>query len=128
MTETKIMATAVIGTILAVTLKEQKSSMGVIMGLVCVLGVFFMGLPYIEKTLVYIKTLYSEYSGAAAYMKALFKVTGIATITTITSDICSDAGISSVATVVTLVGKVICICVIYPVISSFFQELMSILP
>lgn len=124
----KIMVLAIVGTLLALVLKEQKTYFGISLGLLCALCVFFMGLPYLEKTITYARTLYSTLDNADGYISILLKITGIATVATLTSNLCSDSGMSSIASVVNFCGKVICMCLTLPVIGNFFEELMSVLP
>ncbi len=124
----KIMGMAIVGTMLALILKEQKSYLGLSLGLVCALSIFFLGLPYLEKILSYVRILYSSFNGVDGYMSLLLKITGIATVVSLTSNLCKDAGMSAVSSTVELCGKVICVCLTLPVISDFFNQLLGVLP
>lgn len=124
----KIMGMAIVGTMLALILKEQKSYLGLSLGLICALSVFFMGLPYLEKTVSYVRVLYSSFDGADKYMGVLLKITGIGAVASLTSDLCKDAGMSAVSSAVNFCGKVVCVCLTLPVISDFFYELLKVLP
>ncbi len=123
----KIMALALVGVMLALVLKEQKQFASV--ALVIMLGIcmFFMILPYFEKVTSYIKVIYTSFSNDGL-MNILLKVTGIGILTSLTSDLCRDAGFSAVASLVVFSGKAICMCIVLPVIGSFFTQLMSIIP
>ena len=124
----KIMVMATVGAVLAMVLKEQKQSMGVLLGAVCALLIFFMGLPYLDKIVSYVKVLYSTFGGADGYMGTLLKITGIAALSTLAANICSDAGMSAISGVVLFSGKIICMFLTLPVIGEFFKELINILP
>ncbi len=124
----KIMGMAIVGTFLAIILKEQKSYLGLALGLICALSIFFMGLPYLEKILSYVRVLYSSFEGVDQYMSVLLKITGIGAIASLTSNLCKDAGMSAVASTTSFCAKVICVCLTLPVISEFFNELLRVLP
>lgn len=128
MVEIKIMALAITGTMVALILKEQKTYFGISVGLLCTLSVFFMGLPYLERVISYVRVLYSSLNGADSYMGTLLKITGIAIVTMITSSLCADAGMSAISTVVKFCGKVICLFITMPIISDFLYELLRVLP
>ena len=124
----KIMAMAIVGTMLALILKEQKSYLGMSLGLICAFSVFFLGLPYLEKTVSYIRVLYSSFNSVDEYMSVLLKITGIAAVASLTSNLCKDAGMSAVSSTVEFCAKVICVCLTLPVISDFFYELLRVIP
>ena len=124
----RIMALAIVGTLLSLVLKEQKPYFGITTALLCAMAVFFMGLPYLEKVLSYVRVLYSSFSGSDFYMSTLLKITGIASVSVITSGLCADAGMSALSNVVNFCGKIICLCLTLPIIGDFFYELLSVLP
>lgn len=124
----KIMAMAIVGTMLALILKEQNPYLGLSMAIICSLSIFFMGLPYLEKILSYVRVLYSAFKGADEYMSVFLKITGIGAVASLTSNLCKDAGMSALASTTSFCAKVICVCLTLPVISDFFGELLSVLP
>lgn len=124
----KIMSLAIVGALISLILKEQKSFLGITTGFLCALTVFFMGMPYLERVVSYVKALYSSFNGAQIYMGTLLKITAVAAVTLITSGLCSDSGMSALAGVVNFCGKIVCLFMTLPVISDFFYELLSVLP
>ena len=124
----KIMVIAITGTMLSLILKEQKAYFGVVIGLLTALCVFFMGFPYLERIVSYVRVLYSAFDGADTYMGTLLKITGIASVSVITSGLCADAGMSAVSSVVNFCGKIICLCLTMPIISDFLYQLLNVLP
>ena len=123
----KIIVAAITGTMLALVLKEQKPFLGIAIGLVCALYVFFLGVPYLDRATTFVRVFYSSVGGGG-YMSTLLKITGIAILSTFAANICSDAGMSAVSSAVNFVGKIICMCMTLPVITDFFEELITILP
>ncbi len=124
----KIMALAIVGAMLSLILKEQKAYFGIALSLLCTICVFFMGLPYLERVVSYVRVLYSSFGGEDSYMSTLLKVTAIASVSVVTSGLCSDAGMSALSNVVIFCSKIICLCLCLPVISDFFYELLGVLP
>lgn len=124
----KIMSLAIVGALISLILKEQKSFFGIATGFLCALTVFFMGMPYLERVVSYVKALYSSFGGAQSYMSTLLKITAVAAVTVITSGLCTDSGMSALSNVVNFCGKIICLFMTLPVISDFFYELLNVLP
>ena len=124
----KIMALSIVGVMLCLILKDQKAYLGMALSCVCVICIFFMGLPFLEKVVSYVRVLYSSFGAAEIYMSTLLKVTAIAILSGITGTLCSDAGMSAVSNVVSLCAKCICLCMTLPVINDFFNELLNVLP
>ena len=124
----KIMVTAIVGVMLALVLKEQKPYMGIALTVVCAVYIFFLGLPYLDRVTSYVRVFYSSFGSDKGYMSTLLKITGIAILSTLAANICSDAGMSAVSSAVNFTGKIICMCMTLPVIADFFQELINILP
>lgn len=123
----RIMAIAVVGVMMALVLKEQKQFTGISVSVAVCVCIFFIMLPYLEKVISYVKIIYSSFDDAYV-LGLLLKVTGIGILTTLSSDICRDAGFSSVASIVILSGKALCMCMVLPVIVSFMSEIMTIIP
>lgn len=123
----KIMAVAVVGVMLSLVLKEQKQVTGILVSVCVCLCIFFIMLPYLEKVISYISVIYTSFDDKNI-IGMLLRVTGIGILTAFSSDICRDAGFSSVASIVIFSGKAICMCVILPVIASFLSEILSIIP
>lgn len=122
----KIMAMAVVGIMLCLVLKEQKQSLGTAVAIICSVCLFFMLLPYLEKVVSYVKVLGSSLQGD--FLKTILKITGIGAVTTLTSNLCKDAGFSAIASVVVFSGKAICMCLVLPVIGNFLGGILAILP
>lgn len=123
----KIMAVAVIGVILSLLLKEQKQTTGILLSVCVCFCIFFIMFPYLEKVITYIRVIYTSFDDENI-IGMLLKVTGIGILTAFSSDVCKDAGFSSVASLVMFSGKAICICIVLPVIASFLSEILSIIP
>lgn len=124
----KIMATAIVGVMLALVLKEQKPYMGIALVVICTFYIFFLGLPYIDKILSYVRTLYSAVDGDGGYMVTILKITGISVIASLTASLCRDSGMSALANVVGISAKGICMCLTLPVMADFFRNILSVLP
>ena len=89
---------------------------------------FFFALPELERITVYAKSIYQAAGGKDMYIDSVLKITGIACLTWLGSDILKDAGLSAASTAVVMTGKVVCMGLCLPVIGALFQTLLSILP
>lgn len=123
----RIMAVAVVGVMLSLVLKEQKQAISILISVCVCICIFFIILPYLEKVISYIRVIYTSFDDKNI-IGMLLKTTGIGILTAFSSDICRDAGFSSVASLVTFSGKAICICIVLPVIASFLSEILAVMP
>lgn len=124
----KIMAIAIVAVMLALMLKEQKPYMGTALAVMCTLYIFFVGLPYLDKVVTYIRTLQLSMDKSNTYMSTAVKITAISIVASLTSSLCRDSGMSAVAMVVTISSKAICMCMTLPVMAEFVQNILSVLP
>ena len=124
----KIAAVAILGTCIATLLKEQKPVFGIVtaMAITGVLLAFLV--PFFWEFTDYIRRMYRMTEGNQPYISGLLKITGITCITHIAECVCKDAGISSAAFVVTLAGKLMCVCLCLPTVSAIFSLLTELLP
>jgi len=124
----KIMATAIVGVMLVLMLKEQKPYIAVALVVMCTLYIFFVGLPYLDRVVSYIKTVQLTLDKSNSYMSTVVKITAISIVASLTASLCKDSGMSSVASVVMITSKAICMCMTLPVVAEFVQNILSVLP
>lgn len=124
----KIVVFAILGAFLSQVLKEYKPFLGTALSIITASAVFFFALPELERITVYAKSIYQAAGGKDMYIDSVLKITGIACLTWLGSDILKDAGLSAASTAVVMTGKVVCMGLCLPVIGALFQTLLSILP
>ncbi len=125
---TKLVAIALCGTMLALILKEQKPHLGIALSALTAVTVLIFSMPQLMEIAALAKTVYRAAGGKDAYMNALFKITAIAFLARIGSDLCKDAGMTAVASAVGFAGRIMCLVLCLPQITELFQTLLSVLP
>lgn len=124
----KIVALGVLGTFLALVLKEQKPFLGIALAILTATAVLLLAFPRLSEITVYAKTLYRAAGGRDFYLDSILKITGIACLARIGSDICKDAGLTAVSSAIGMAGRLICICICLPSVGALFEFLTAILP
>lgn len=124
----KIVVLAVLGAFISLVLKEYKPYLGAALSIITAATVFFFALPELEHVTSYAQSIYRSAGGKDMYIDNVLKITGIACLTWLGSDILKDAGLTAASSAVIITGKVICLGICLPVIGSLFQTLTAILP
>lgn len=114
----KIAALALCAVMLIVLVKNYKPEFGVFTAVACSVLILYFLADSLKYAFVYMSQLYGQLSFGKAYFPVIIKVLAIAYITEFTSQLCRDAGESSIASKVELAGKVVIFCVAIPVFAS----------
>lgn len=117
----KIAALALCAVILIVLVKNYKPEFGMLTALGCSLLILYFMIDSLKFAFAYIANLYSNLETGKVYFPIIIKVLAIAYITEFTSQLCKDAGESSIASKVELGGKIIIFCVAIPVFTSILN-------
>lgn len=114
----KIAALALCAVMLIVLVKNYKPEFGVFTAVACSVLILYFLADSLKYAFVYMSQLYGQLSFGKAYFPVIIKVLAIAYITEFTSQLCRDAGESSIASKVELAGKLVIFCVAIPVFAS----------
>lgn len=123
----KVIGVAIISVILIIVLKSNKrddiSLFLIIISSVILLSYMFLKLESIIKLL-------DEFVANAgvnkSYLTILLKVTGISYIVELASNICKDAGISSISSKLEMIGKVSIVVLTMPILTSIIEVILNI--
>lgn len=92
-------------------------------------GIIVMGIAIsqLELLIAYIKTIYGYLLFDSMYLKILMKIVGLAYVCEFSSNICKDAGYSSIAGQIEMAGKLSILLVSMPVMTALLDMLKSFL-
>lgn len=92
-------------------------------------GLILMGiaLSQIGVLVAYIKTVYGYLMIDSIYLKILMKIIGLAYLCEFSSNLCKDAGYSSIAGQIEMAGKLSILLVSMPVMTALLDTLKSFL-
>lgn len=113
---------AVIGVVCAlaaVLVKEHRSDISPFVQLAGIAVLAVMSISVLEKIFERAKGLFpSSEIISGGYLELLVKVVGIAVITKISADICSDSGNSAISSAVELTGKALILLLCMPLLEA----------
>ncbi len=119
----KIVGIAVIATILATLLKSQKKEIAIILSIATGLVILLYVSLYLNNVIDTVLEISSRVNLDLSFVKIILKIISISYICEFGSQICKDAGESSIASKVELAGKVIIIYISTPIITSLLNIL-----
>lgn len=127
MTIFQVIAIAVVGAVLAVTLKNYKPEFAI--------GVSFItGMLLLFISADGVKGVFDEFEYVAdksgidiQYFQLVIKVIGIAYITQFAAEICKDSGQNGIASKLETAGKIFVMVLTMPIINNFFELIISVL-
>jgi len=117
----KIAALALCAVMLILLVKNYKPELGVLTALACSILILYFLADSMKYAFAYIARLYNSLETGKTYFPIIIKVLAIAYITEFTSQLCKDAGETSIASKVELGGKIIIFCVAIPVFTSIIE-------
>ncbi len=112
---------ALIGAFVSITLKEKHKSLGIMAALAAIILISLKTVESGVSDTVQTVLSFSENTGFAEYVIVLEKALGIGYITTVTGNICKDAGEASLAACVEFAGKVQLLSLCLPLVSALLK-------
>ena len=119
----KVVAFALVATILIVLIKEQRKEMALMLTIVAALGIILFAIDEISGIIELLDNLAEKSGINKDYLMIIIKVTGIAYIVEFGKNICQDAGQSAIATKLEMAGKVVIVSLSIPIISALLTVL-----
>lgn len=113
----------IVGVLFALQFKNQKTEVSMYIGLAVAIIIFHYVLSYLFAALEQFKTFQTYLGAGSEYLKILLKVVGITYICEFSSGICKDAGYSSVAMQIELLGKLSVLFAGLPILFALVQQM-----
>ena len=118
----KFALVGIICAVLTVAVRQTRPDIAVFVQLAGITVLAFFAVEYLKNIFVETDGLFAETELISeGYLSLLVKILGIAVITKIGSDICSDSSNSALATVVELVGKSIILAMCLSLIKTLAE-------
>lgn len=114
----KIAALALCAVMIIVLVKNYKPEFGILVAVGCSVLILYFVVDSLKYAFVYVSDLYNKLEYGKSYFPVIIKVLAVAYITEFTSQLCKDAGETSIASKVELAGKILIFCVAIPVFIS----------
>jgi len=126
----EILKISLIGIVTAfciIVLRDSKSEMAILIGIVGSIIILLMLLDYIVDIINFIKNVTDRVGIDSKLLGLVFKIMGIGLITEFSADIIEETGSKSLASKVVLGGKIIIFYVSLPVILSLFDLIAGLM-
>lgn len=118
-----IFGIAIVATILSVILKQYKPEYALFVTLIAGIIIFFIAIKTVDEIIVYINQLLYLVDIDSRFIKVLFKALGICIATSLAYDCCNDAGQTSLANKVEMIGKLAIVMLSLPL----FEEVLGVI-
>lgn len=122
----KVVAFAIVATILIVILKEQRKEIALMLAIISCLGIIVFAIDELAKIIDLLNSLADKSGINKEFLIIIIKITGIAYIVEFGKNICVDAGQSAIGTKLEMAGKVIIVSLSIPIISSLLTILSGL--
>lgn len=119
----KVVAFAIVATVLIVLIKEQRKEMALMLTIIASLGIILFAIDEISGIINLLDNLAEKSGISKDYLLIIIKVTGIAYIVEFGKNVCQDAGQSAIATKLEMAGKVVIVSLSIPIISALLTVL-----
>ena len=117
----QISALGITGTLLSVILKKYRPEFSVLCGIVTGMIIFSQVVGYFREIFSLTGEMISAAGVSNRYFTVLVKITSVACIAEIASELCRDAGENAIAVKIEMAGKIIIMLIAMPVIKGFLE-------
>ena len=124
----QVVGIGLVSTVIIIILRKQRPEIAFQVSIAAGLIIFMLLVSKLSAVLGLLED-YADRAGIRpVYFSVVLKITGIAYITEFGSEVCRDAGESSIASKIELAGKVIIVVLAVPVITSLLDLIMKVMP
>jgi len=118
---------AITASILAVTLKNERPEISMLISVVAGIMIFFVSSTYLRSVLNVINEITEKINVDLSFIEIILKIVSISYICEFSSQICKDAGEGAIASKVELAGKILILFTSAPVMLSLLELLTDII-
>lgn len=123
----KIICGVMVGVILAIKLKGAGSSMGMYLSLALSIFVLFYVVDRMTYVVDFFDKVIDDIGLEEGYLEILIKIVGISYLCEFTSNICREAGFSTVAGQVEISGKLTMMVISMPILFAIVDTITGVL-
>ena len=124
----QVVATGVLGAVLAITIKKQSPEIALIITIASSVLIFLMVLPMLTEVIGVLSHVGTMLDGGMEYMALAFRVIGVAYMAELGASVCTDAGETAIAAKIDLGGRVIIMVLAMPVVMDIVTTVLGLIP
>lgn len=122
-----ISAVAVCICVIILSVRQIKPDMAHVLSIGATILLFLAIVPYINEAIGEIKQFSQINLSSARYIEPIIKITGIAYVTNLSSQLCADAGETALASKVEMAGKIAICMLTIPIAREAFTKITGII-
>ena len=123
----KIVAFAFVALFIILIFKGRKDDIAVQISIITGILIFMFIVPKLTIVLDFLQNLSNKSNIDFIYLNTVFKILGIAYLTSFCSEICKDAGEGNIASKVEFAGKVLILGLSIPILMAVLQAILKIM-
>lgn len=124
----QVVGIGLIGTVLAVIVKERNKELAMLVSMVTGLAIFFFALGKISAVMDVLENLATRADINMFYLATVLKIMGIAYIAEFGAQICRDAQENSTATKIEFAAKVLVMVLALPILVAILESILRLIP
>ena len=124
---TKIIAVGIATAVAVIMLRQLKPELAVVVGLVGTALMFVMVVSGLTTIISSINGIVARTGMATQLFSSILKIVGIGYLCEVAAGICTDAGSSSVASMIILGGKITIMVLAIPIIENLVEVVLGVL-
>ena len=123
----KLVAFALSALFIFLLFKDKRSDLAVLIALLSGVILFIFIVGSLNEIIYFIKEISSKANIDTVYMGIVFKILAISYLATFCSEICKDAGASSIGSKVEFSAKILILTLAIPILMAVLQSILQIL-
>ena len=127
MTVCKIVGIGIIGTVLAVLVKQYRPELAAAVSIITSFVILLACVPCLSAVIASVKSISEQAGIKSQNIEIVFKIIGISYICKFASDICKDAGETSISGKIELGGKIVILLLSMPIIYSLLETINNMI-
>ena len=123
----KIVAFAFMALFIVLVFKGKRDDLAIQVSIAAGILIFLFMISKLTIIMGFLQTLANKASIDVVYLNTVFKILGIAYLASFCSEICKDAGESSIASKVEFAGKILILVLAIPILMAVMQSILKIM-
>ena len=123
----KVVSFALAALFIFMLLGERKKELAVLVAIIAGAIIFLALIDKLSEIINFINTIADKANIDMVYIGIVLKILAIAYLSTFCSEICKDAGATSIASIVEFAGKILILALAIPILMAVLNSILQIL-
>lgn len=123
----KVVAFAFMALFIVLIFKGRRDDLAIQVSIAAGILIFLFMINKLTIIMGFLQTLANKANIDVVYLNTVFKILGIAYLASFCSEICKDAGESSIAAKVEFAGKILILVLAIPILMAVMQSILKIM-